>query len=111
VREDITWKDVVKNYKESPPFSATQKVVPELKKDHSLLFSTVPSRDEEGKKVVRDEDVGEDDEEEKKEEKNVTQSMFFVFFCLSRLFPPFIFSFSLFERALLFLYDLLFLPW
>lgn len=66
MREDITWKDVVKNYKENPPFSATKKIVPVLKKDHSLLFSTVPSRDEAGNKVVRDEDV-EDDEEEQKD--------------------------------------------
>lgn len=67
VREDITWKDVVKNYKANPPFSATKKVVPVLKKDHSLLFSTVPSRDAHGNKVVRDEDALEDEDEKKDE--------------------------------------------
>eukprot|EP01127_Copromyxa_protea_P018819 TRINITY_DN6000_c0_g2_i1.p1 TRINITY_DN6000_c0_g2~~TRINITY_DN6000_c0_g2_i1.p1 ORF type:complete len:491 (-),score=107.29 TRINITY_DN6000_c0_g2_i1:64-1536(-) len=54
VREDVTWEDVLENYKKNPPFSATQKVVPQLKKDHTLLFSAVTSRDDEGKKVKSD---------------------------------------------------------
>lgn len=72
VREDITWKDVLKNYKENPPFSATKKVIPVLKKDHSLLFSTIPSRDETGNKVITDQDAcGSDDGEE---EENLSKS-------------------------------------
>jgi len=37
--------------------------VSELKRNHTLLFSTVPSRDESGKKVVTDENVDDDDDD------------------------------------------------
>jgi len=66
VRKDITWEDVLKNAKENPPASSKQKVIPILKKEHTLLFSTVPSRDNSGNKIVTDQDAISDDEIEEK---------------------------------------------
>lgn len=60
VRGDVTWDEVMKNAKTSAPASTVQKVIPTLKKQHTLLFSTVPSRDEKGNKFVADGDVAED---------------------------------------------------
>eukprot|EP01126_Amoeba_proteus_P001018 TRINITY_DN10290_c0_g1_i1.p1 TRINITY_DN10290_c0_g1~~TRINITY_DN10290_c0_g1_i1.p1 ORF type:complete len:359 (-),score=108.58 TRINITY_DN10290_c0_g1_i1:157-1233(-) len=64
VRVDITWDDVVRDYKLNPPFSSVKKITPKLKKEHSLIFSVVPSRDGEGKKIVADDDVCSDVDDE-----------------------------------------------
>jgi len=70
VRKDLTWEDVLKNAKDTPPASSTQKVIPELKKEHTLLFSTVPSRDKSGNKIVTDQDALSDEEIEEKKDSN-----------------------------------------
>jgi hypothetical protein len=45
-RPELTWDDVCKNAKTKTPFSQIKKIIPALKKQHSILFSTVPSRDQ-----------------------------------------------------------------
>jgi len=67
-RTDMTWDDVCRNAKTKPPFSQLKKIVGTIgiKKQHSILFSTVPSRDPKtGAKIVTDDD-GDDDEDEAK---------------------------------------------
>ncbi len=44
-RTDVTWADVLEAAKTKPPFSTKKKVVPALKKQHTIMFSTVPSLD------------------------------------------------------------------
>lgn len=44
-RTDVTWADVLESAKTKPPFSTKKKVVPALKKQHTIMFSTVPSLD------------------------------------------------------------------
>mmetsp|Transcript_42285 Transcript_42285/g.82999 ORF Transcript_42285/g.82999 Transcript_42285/m.82999 type:complete len:881 (-) Transcript_42285:66-2708(-) len=86
-RSDLTWKDVLNNAKTKPPFTcqapaaATEdsstdsgsSAPPSLKKQHSILFATVPSRDNLGGKIITtdDEDSGDDDEEKKTTTKRV----------------------------------------
>jgi hypothetical protein len=41
----VTWEDVLESAKTKPPFSTKKKVVPALKKQHTIMFSTVPSLD------------------------------------------------------------------
>ena len=63
VRNDLTWNDVLEAAKTKKPVSIQQKTVPsaKLSKQHSVLFSVVPSRDgNTGKKIVTSDD--EDDE-------------------------------------------------
>ena len=63
VRTDVTWNDVLEAAKTKKPVSVTQKVIPstKLSKQHSILFSVIPSRDAgTGKKIVTSDD--EDDE-------------------------------------------------
>ena len=63
VRTDLTWNDVLEAAKTKKPMSITAKVIPsaKLSKQHSILFSVIPSRDENtGKKIVTSDD--EDDE-------------------------------------------------
>lgn len=63
VRTDLTWNDVHEAAKTKTPVSVTQKIVPSAKmsKQHSILFSVIPSRDAStGKKIVTSDD--EDDE-------------------------------------------------
>lgn len=61
-RNDMTWNDVLESAKTKTPISVKQKVVPstKLSKQHSILFSVIPSRDEKtGKKILTSDDVGE----------------------------------------------------
>lgn len=63
VRTDVTWNDVLEAAKTKKPVSVTQKIIPsaKLSKQHSILFSVIPSRDAStGKKIVTSDD--EDDE-------------------------------------------------
>ncbi|CAF4811454.1 unnamed protein product [Rotaria sp. Silwood1] len=63
VRTDLTWNDVLEAAKTKKPISVTQKIIPstKLSKQHSILFSVIPSRDvTTGKKIVTSDD--EDDE-------------------------------------------------
>jgi hypothetical protein len=60
----MTWDDVLKLSKTKTPFSCKPKPQRELKKQHTILFSTVPSRDNGGKKVVTDDDVVDDDDDD-----------------------------------------------
>jgi hypothetical protein len=49
---------VVKNAKTKVPFSQLKQRAPKLQKQHSILFSTVPSRDQvSGKKIITDDDI------------------------------------------------------
>lgn len=69
-REDLTWDEVVELAKTKTPFSCKAKPKRELKKQHTILFSTVPSRDQStGKKVVTDDDLFDDDEEDVADKK------------------------------------------
>jgi aprataxin and PNK-like factor len=53
-----TWEDVCENAKTKKPFSQLEKKKSDLQKHHSVLFSTVPSRDPEtGRKEVTDDDT------------------------------------------------------
>ncbi|CAF2639952.1 unnamed protein product [Rotaria sp. Silwood2] len=64
VRTDLTWNDVLEAAKTKKPMSVIQKVIPstKLSKQHSILFSVIPSRDvATGKKIVTSDD--EDDDE------------------------------------------------
>lgn len=66
MRSDLTWKDVLEAAKTKQPVSLKAKVVPstKLSKQHSILFSVIPSRDEKtGKKVVTEDDVDENADE------------------------------------------------
>ncbi len=67
-RPDLTWEDVVKNAKTKAPFSQLKQRSPKLQKQHSILFSTVPSRDQStGKKIITDADIDDhaaDDDDE-----------------------------------------------
>lgn len=60
IRSDLTWKDVLEAAKTKQPISTKAKIVPttKLSKQHSILFSSIPSRDSKtGKKVVADEET------------------------------------------------------
>ena len=62
IRSDLTWNDVLEAAKTKQPVSLKKKVVPstKLSKQHSILFSVIPSRDgKTGKKVVTADDVDE----------------------------------------------------
>ncbi|CAF1191503.1 unnamed protein product [Rotaria sordida] len=62
MRTDLIWNDVLEAAKTKKPISVIQKIVPltKLSKQHSILFSVVPSRDEKtGKKIVTSDDEGE----------------------------------------------------
>jgi len=52
----LTWKDVVENAKTKVPFSQVKMKKAELKKQHSVLFSSIPSRDPDGNKVLNSDD-------------------------------------------------------
>jgi hypothetical protein len=63
VRTDLSWDDVLEAAKTKKPVSVIQKIIPsaKLSKQHSILFSVIPSRDADtGKKIVTSDD--EDDE-------------------------------------------------
>jgi hypothetical protein len=64
-RGDLTWADVLAAAKARAPFSSLKKkALPLLQKQHSILFSTVPSRDQvTGKKLVTANDADDDAEE------------------------------------------------
>ena len=64
----MTWADVLANAKTKAPFSSLKKrAQPLLQKQHSILFSTIPSRDQDsGKKVVTQNDADDDADEEAK---------------------------------------------
>ena len=52
-RGDVTWEDVLENAKTNKPFSQEKKPVRVLKKQHTVLFTVVSSRDQEtGKKQI-----------------------------------------------------------
>ena len=62
IRTDLTWNDVLEAAKTKTPVSLTKKVVPsaKLSKQHSILFSVIPSRDgKTGKKIVTSDDEDE----------------------------------------------------
>jgi hypothetical protein len=64
LRTDLTWDDVLEAAKTKTPISVKQKVVPttKLSKQHSILFSVIPSRDgKTGKKIAKSDD---DDDEQ-----------------------------------------------
>ena len=66
LREDMTWPDVIANAKTKLPYSQVQhkqKPLRQMSKQHSILFSTIPSRDEHGRKVITQDDVEEDDDD------------------------------------------------
>lgn len=73
-RVDMTWDDVLSACKKRPPFSQLKRAVPVLKKQHSILFSTIPSRDEKGKKVVTTDDEDQDVDDEDDEPASVSSS-------------------------------------
>lgn len=57
-RTDLTWDEVKELAKTKQPFSEKQKQTFKLKKTHTLLYTTVPSRDQEtGAKMITDDDV------------------------------------------------------
>ncbi|CAF1147819.1 unnamed protein product [Adineta steineri] len=63
VRTDLTWNDVLEAAKTKKPVSTIQKIVPsaKLSKQHSILFSVVPSRDATtNKKIVTSDDEDDD---------------------------------------------------
>jgi len=63
LRTDLTWKDVLEAAKTKKPMSVKEKVVPsaKLSKQHSILFSVIPSRDAKtGKKIVTSDDEDEE---------------------------------------------------
>jgi hypothetical protein len=56
-----TWEEVCENAKTKATPALKKKVIPQLKKQHSILFSVVPSRDQQtGQKVVTSDDAHED---------------------------------------------------
>jgi PBZ domain len=60
VREDLTWQDVLDQAKVDKPFSQLQKKHSLINKQHSVLFSAIPSRDPvTGNKVVTSDDEDE----------------------------------------------------
>jgi hypothetical protein len=62
LRTDLTWNDVLETAKTKQPMSLKQKIVPatKLSKQHSILFSVIPSRDvKTGKKIVTSDDEDE----------------------------------------------------
>jgi len=64
VRTDLTWEDVLEAAKTKKPVSVTQKNIPsaKLSKQHSVLFSVIPSRDANtGKKIVTSDDEDADE--------------------------------------------------
>eukprot|EP01102_Stenamoeba_stenopodia_P003500 TRINITY_DN1356_c0_g1_i1.p1 TRINITY_DN1356_c0_g1~~TRINITY_DN1356_c0_g1_i1.p1 ORF type:complete len:349 (+),score=121.00 TRINITY_DN1356_c0_g1_i1:843-1889(+) len=74
-RKDLTWDEVVELAKTKTPFSCKPKPVRALKKQHTILFSTVPSRDQvTGKKVITDDDILEDDDDESEVESSKDKS-------------------------------------
>ena len=63
IRSDLTWTDVLEAAKTKAPVSIIQKVIPstKLSKQHSILFSVIPSRDAKtGGKIVTSDDEDED---------------------------------------------------
>jgi len=67
-RPELTWDDVLENAKTKIPFSQHKKRTPDLEKKHSILFSTVPSRDQlTGVKIVTNDD--EDSDADVKDDK------------------------------------------
>ncbi len=58
VREDVTWEEVKESAAKKKPFSEEKKKSFHLKKSHTVLYTTVPSRDQEtGEKRVTDDDA------------------------------------------------------
>ena len=58
IREDVTWADVKTNAAKDKPFSEQKKLSVHLKQKHSILYTTVPSRDQEsGAKQITDDDA------------------------------------------------------
>jgi len=63
-RTDITWDEVCELAKKVTPFTDVKKPTRQLKKQHTILFSTIPSRDEKtGQKIVTSDDEHSSDEE------------------------------------------------
>lgn len=61
-RTDLTWNDVLKASETKTPMSVIQKVIPKTKlsKQHSVLFSVIPSRDvQTGGKIITSDDEDE----------------------------------------------------
>jgi len=74
-RPELTWADVVQNAKTKPPFSQLKKIVsPLLQKQHTILWSTVPSRDASGQKIVTDDDIASDEEDDGSEKKSKSKA-------------------------------------
>jgi hypothetical protein len=67
-RHDLTWNDVLENAKTHVPKSTVGKTIPKLlKKQHTILFSVVPSRDPNtGNKIVTSDDEDDNVKEEVK---------------------------------------------
>lgn len=72
-RPDLTWADVIANAKTKPPWSQMKQVKPDYKKQHSIIFSTIPSRDDSGAKIVTTDDEDSEDEESRKTIKGKTK--------------------------------------
>jgi len=62
----MTWDDVLENAKIHTPKSSEGTVIPQMKKQHTILFSVVPSRDTTGNKIVTSDDEASDAEDEAK---------------------------------------------
>ena len=90
-RTDVTWADVLEAAKTKPPFSTKKKVIPALKKQHTIMFSTIPSLDpvsrwcpnnllvllskqETGEKVVTEDDVHDDEGNDNNEDTDTTNT-------------------------------------
>lgn len=58
IRKDVTWDQVCENAKVNPPPSQQPKAKTALKKQHTILFSTIPKHDKSGLSfipIIRDE--------------------------------------------------------
>jgi DNA ligase-1 len=64
-RPDLTWADVIANAKTKPPWSQMKQIKPDYKRQHSIIFSTIPSRDNLGAKIVTTDDEDSDEEASK----------------------------------------------
>lgn len=64
LREDVTWDDVCAAAKSKPPFSQLAKQGGHMlqRRQHSLLFTAVPSRNSRGDKIITSDDEATDEE-------------------------------------------------
>jgi len=74
IRTDVTWDDVCKNYVSFKPEIFEKKKAAVLEKQHSIMFTSVPSIDlSSGEKIITDDDAG-SDKDDAESEKHSTKS-------------------------------------